>query len=799
MLRVATLLAFALLAQGQRRAYLSIETTSGGNLDATLTIPNTPVPSALPAALAHSIGCANPGSHQPDDPRIVIVCPAARTSALGFHAAFRLADLRSLLAETGADELIVTLTPPRLPRLQLDPQIGHIAYTLDQLPPLISLDAGFSESDVRTLAATAAAMILAPLLLLILRPRDFLQLRVQVEGIFVFSWIVWIWVVLRTEAGALLTFLTGHWLSGVLMLAPPLAAVWIGSRLAARAYERMTPCGISVEHYRQARFWTGAAAASIASSLLILLMSNFENALQTSYAGIALTVGCILRARSLSRGGSHPIAVGELRQRIFALAEKAGVNLRGISMITAPEPRPPIAFATRYGVVMVNQDLLRLLPRREVDAILCHELSHIGPSSRAAMLGVYFILVATVIGVQFQPNLANVIPLSLLATYFLVKFWRRNRERKADQDSVRWSGDPEAMITGLARVSRANGMPLTWGAPTAWLMSHPPTMDRIHAIARAGGVTQTRVAELMASLDQPQADHYAEAGQVPEDPAQSPAMRKRMQMRIMWFTLLSPLSIGFPAVLLFERLRLAWWAVLIFASAISMIAMIFGFEWVVGAVRQAVKRRAIARHGQGIFAGFSPAAEPRLFEGTYHYDMGMVRFANGALEFTGDRTNFVLDRRRVERVWLGEGPRNWTPRQQIFIECRPSAEAAQVIFSLQSFEAWFWPSTTTAAMRLYREVDQWQKTEVSNPAPPLPCTLPQVAGAPEGVIAFRTALRAVAIYGGLGFILESFQFRFDLTPPFVCALLSVFLMLPRMPWGRLKPAPSTPPSLTADS
>jgi Zn-dependent protease with chaperone function len=799
MLRVATLLAFALLAQGQQRAYLSIQATSGGALDATLTIPNTPVPAELPAALAHAIGCNDPGPHESNDPRIVIKCPAARTSALGFHAAFRLADLKSLLAETGADELIVTLTPPRLPRLQIDPQIGHIAYTLDELPPLISLDAGFSESDVRALAATAAAMIVAPFLLLVLRPRDPLQLRVQVEGIFVFSWILWIWVTLRTEAGALLTFLTGHWTSGLVMLAPPLAAVWIGSRLAARAYERMTPCGISAEHYRRARFWTGAATASIASSLLILLMSNFENALETSYAGIALTIGCILRARSLSRGGSHPIASGELHQRIFALAGKAQVNLRGISMITAPEPRPPVAFATRYGVVMVNQDLVRLLPRREVDAILCHELSHIGPASRAAMLGIYFVLVATVLAVQFQPGIANVIPVSLLATYFLVKFWRRNRERKADQDSVRWSGDPEAMITGLTRVSRANGMPLTWGAPTAWLMSHPPTMDRIHAIARAGGVTQTRVVELMTSLDQPTADRYPEAGPIPEDPAQSPAMRQRMRMRIMWFTLLSPLSIGFPAVLLFERLGLAWWAVLIFASAISMIAMIFGFEWVVGAVRQAVKRRAQARHGQGIFAGFSPAAEPRLFEGAYHYDMGMVRFANGALEFTGDRTNFVLDRRLVERVWLADGPRNWTPRQVIYIECRPSVEAAAVIFSLQSFEAWFWPSTTTAAQQLYREVEKWRETPFDNPAPPLPCALPQVAGAPEGVISFRTALRAVAIYGGIGFILESFQFRFDLTPPFVCALLSVFLMLPRMPWGRLKTMPATPPSLPADS
>ncbi len=434
--------------------------------------------------------------------------------------------------------------------------------------------------------------------------------------------------------------------------------------------------------------------------------------------------------------------------------------------------------------------------------MVCHELSHIRPVRRSGLIAVYVLLVATILGAQWLPDLTTLIPLSLLAMYFLVKSWRRGRTWAADLDSVRWSGDPEALITGLTRVSRAHGMPLEWGAPLSWMMSHPSTMGRIRAIARAGQVNDARIAELLEECRHDAADHYIEASAdpAPEDAAFAPALRQRLQSRLTLYVLAAPILWGVPMVWLLQRTGLDWWAVFIVAIVLSALAMYVGLEWITGSVRDTVKRRTVARRGPGVFAGLSLGAEPRLFDGVYHYDMGMVKFENGALEFVGDRTHFTLDRRRVERVWLGDGPPYWTPRRIVYIECRPSPDAGAVIFSLQSLEAWFWPSTVVVAKRLYRQVEEWRQGSSSSPTPPLPCALPQAAGTANPFISFQTAFRSVGIYSGIAFLLGSVAATFDspslfgyssavLCPTAVCGVLTLFMLWPRLPFGRAgKPA-----------
>jgi hypothetical protein len=252
--------------------------------------------------------------------------------------------------------------------------------------------------------------------------------------------------------------------------------------------------------------------------------------------------------------------------------------------------------------------------------------------------------------------------------------------------------------------------------------------------------------------------------------------------------------------------------VLFAGSLFSALATYLGSDWIVGSVRDTVKRRGLVRHGQGVFAGLSPSAEPRLFDGGYHYDLGMVRFADGGLEFAGDRARFILDRRLVQRVWLGSGPRHWMSRKVVYVECRPSADARLVVFSLQSLEAWFWPWTTTIAMRLYQAVQEWQKGSDSSlsAAPPLPCQVPQVEGNPVTFISLQTAFRSVSIYSGIAFFLASLEIWFDgssgvwgpsevLCPVAVCGILAFIMVCPRLNWGRLKAVTNSQSRLPADS
>jgi len=187
-----------------------------------------------------------------------------------------------------------------------------------------------------------------------------------------------------------------------------------------------------------------------------------------------------------------------------------------------------------------------------------------------------------------------------------------------------------------------------------------------------------------------------------------------------------------------------------------------------------------------------------------------VRFQNGPLEFAGDRARFSLDRRLVDRVWLGDGPRHWTARKVVYIQCRPSLEAAPVVFSLQSFEAWFWPSTTMMAKRLYRQIDEWRK-ESSSPSAesPQPCPLPQLQGDPPTFISFRTAFRSIVIYSGAAFFLASFGSSIAsvgswglsdlLCPTAVCGVLALSLVLPRLNWGRFRTLPESQSRVAADS
>ncbi len=829
MLRVGTLLLFAVMALGQvprQPAYVSIDIDASGDLSATLTVPVTRPSAALPATFAHAVGCDMRGLVKSSyESRIEVRCSVARTSALTFHAAFRLSEVAPQLVQAGADHLNLDLTAFHFRSLRIDPAIafedgissGHYRtqYSLDSLPPPIVVDGGFDMDQVHTLLTAAAALILAPFLLLLLRPSDPLRLRVYGEAIFVLAWIGWIWALVHADGGALLNYLFGKWAIGPLLalLAPPLVAVWIGSRLTAMFYTRVTANALGADYYRRIRFWSGAAAACFASTVLSLLLLTFSNAQWSLLFGFVLTIACLLCIRRISRGRSTPLAEGDLRKRTFEAAARAGVKLRGISIATSPTPRPPFAMATRWGVVVLNQGLLTSLSRREVDAVVCHELSHLGPAKRSALTGVYVLLVVSILGIQWFPNFANFVPLVLLALYFMIKAWRRSGEWKADLDSVRWSGDPEAMITGLTRVSRAHGMPLEWGAPISWMMAHPPTMERIRAIARAGAISDERIVELLEESRREPTDLYVDAptDSVPEDAAFSPVMRKRLQTRLTVFALGAPIVLGLPAALLFQRMGLPWWNVILTGSLVSQAAIYFGSDWIVGSVRETVKRRALARHRQGSFAGFSPAPEPRLFDGGYHYDLGMVRFVNGLLEFAGDRAQFTLDPRLVQRVWLGPGPRHWMRRKVVYIEYRPSVETALVVFSLQSFEAWFWPWTTTTAKQLYQMVNQWHTSKSSlSPAPPLPCPLPQVEGTPVTFISFRTALRSVSVYSAIAYFLTCFQGWLGSSeelwnpaglfcPMIVCGLLAFLMVCPRLNWSRFTNVTGSQSRVPADS
>src|SRR5262249_10522653 len=80
------------------------------------------------------------------------------------------------------------------------------------------------------------------------------------------------------------------------------------------------------------------------------------------------------RAAHLSR---QAITVGELRDRIFDLAESAKVKMREVYLLTVGNGRLANAFAMHNNAILLTGYLLENMSKGEIDAIVGHELIHL--------------------------------------------------------------------------------------------------------------------------------------------------------------------------------------------------------------------------------------------------------------------------------------------------------------------------------------------------------------------------------------------------------------------------------------
>jgi hypothetical protein len=111
------------------------------------------------------VGCGAQGFEKSEyGSRISVRCAGIRPSARTFHAGIQLNELAPLLAAAGATRVDLGVIAPRFPSLRLDPAIpvqGRVYYraqfSIDPLPPRITIDGGFEISQVRALAVAAVA------------------------------------------------------------------------------------------------------------------------------------------------------------------------------------------------------------------------------------------------------------------------------------------------------------------------------------------------------------------------------------------------------------------------------------------------------------------------------------------------------------------------------------------------------------------------------------------------------------------------------------------------------------------
>jgi heat shock protein HtpX len=219
----------------------------------------------------------------------------------------------------------------------------------------------------------------------------------------------------------------------------------------------------------------------------------------------------------------------ELHRVIAQLAERAGVPKPRVYVTPADQPN---AFATgrnpKHAAIAVTQGIQRVLPMRELEGVLAHEMAHIKNrdiliASIAAMIAGAIAAVANILqfGLIFGGDRDN--PLGILGTLATVIIAplaamiiqmaiSRQREYVADAAGAQILGDPLPLADALETLQRgASAVPMKVNQATApmyivnplsalhgrgmakMFSTHPPTEERVARLRQMAGVSDLRV------------------------------------------------------------------------------------------------------------------------------------------------------------------------------------------------------------------------------------------------------------------------------------------------------------------
>jgi heat shock protein HtpX len=200
-------------------------------------------------------------------------------------------------------------------------------------------------------------------------------------------------------------------------------------------------------------------------------------------------------------------------EMVGALAEKAGQPVP--SLYVSPSPQPN-AFATgrnpQNAAVAVNQGLIDLLDRDEMEGVLAHELSHV--YNRDILIGSIAATIATAI--TFLARFAlffgggrdeNSNPIASIAMIFLAPIAAfilqmavtRSRETQADTSGAELSGKPLALASALQKLE-AGGKRLARRGVGGTPAEQPTSaFSSLYISAPFGGIARSGLSNLFRS------------------------------------------------------------------------------------------------------------------------------------------------------------------------------------------------------------------------------------------------------------------------------------------------------------
>lgn len=729
-----------------------------------------------------------------------------RRDGLSLDAVFDLAPIVRKLDAT--DEIQLWLNYPRLgfetssvplkDRGALWRVSRSASFTASEAPGSIRVQFGYHSDQLAAIYLPLAVLALA--LILIARSLCTAGLEHLNRSVFLLGTIFWLGLASWLQAGAPLRIvLSGTPLANIaaaiLEYCTPLLCVAAGVALGAGNRTDRSPS----ERFAEV-FWTyGMLLFPLTIALTVVPSMADGDWIGAAPWLAAVPVSIIVcRWRIRKRGGSsvRQLAGGELKDRVSELAARAGRRSVEVYVSSSTRSQASNAFALLRNGVVLTAPLIKSLNRRQVDAVVAHELSHFGHSRRSpwAALAVAAVLFQTPLTDILLPTLGGLLVAGLLPliVYFMALRGARKREFAADAGSVALTGDPRALISGLAKIARDNKQPLEVNAAVEWFSTHPSTDKRIRALAAAARLGTAEI-ETLCSHDDP-----GESYTLPPDDSRAIftlAWQKANGTRYSWAALLGASGAGLSVAWLLERFAGAGVPQFLLGIVLAC-GMTKLLSATVLSMNYARLRRKLARKlgVSGQLVGLAVGPEPRVYNGFRFSDVGFVWFEGGRLCYRSERTTIALNPADVVEVTTSPAaPSSWR-RLQPMVRFRHPESGDVKAFILHPVE---WGATPR---RLFRSVEQWRTTAVSAERTSI-TGLVEIAGEPFRVPTTAVTARGFRIPGSItlvGVMVTGWWLQPESWPAWYALALTacayIFMFLPAMtyrpPYGTLAPASS---------
>ena len=456
------------------------------------------------------------------------------------------------------------------------------------------------------------------------------------------------------------------------------------------------------EIFRQA-FWTQATLAvpllCFVATIRLMAGDNFRGVVFFVLLGFAALLFGIRKIAAAAGRTPEWLSTGELRDRVFELAAKAGVKLKSLYVLSTAKSRLANAFAARGNTVMLTDYLLKHLTKREVDAIVAHELTHLKRKHLAVRAVIFGTVLYLSIAIAGQWMRLGQVPLLLAIVFVAFYFVARINEWTADAGAVKITGDPEAMITGLVKVTRLNKLPIRWSKWNEWLMTHPSTMRRAEVIAKKSGIAPERLAEILRDGTTGE-EHYAlPAALGGEGKVFSTRQKRSQMMRRSWtytaiFTIVPAACLALAYALQWDWLEMfaVWIGALLLTFAIYLVAINFASVWGNAELEEQLRARlmrdgTMAREDGGICVSLAPDELPRLYDGNFAWDIGLLFAGHEQIVYAGEEVRFGLRREEIIDVCVVRGNPSWIRTCAVKLQWSDAATSRSGTFLLRPIKA----------------------------------------------------------------------------------------------------------------